>query len=98
MRQQGAATAGLDSQWGMTMRTVYLIRSLSQPRQTYVGSTKEMHKRLADHNAGRSPHTGRYAPWELIVAVHFSDSRKANAFERYLKSGSGRAFANRHFW
>jgi predicted GIY-YIG superfamily endonuclease len=80
------------------MRTVYLLRSLSNPRQTYVGSTGDLGKRLADHDAGRSPHTSKYAPWGLVLAMQFADTRKANAFERYLKSGSGRAFANRHFW
>jgi len=79
------------------MRTVYLIRSLSQPDQTYVGSTGDLAKRLAAHNAGRSPYTSKFAPWELVVAVQCLDPRKANAFERYLKSGSGRAFAKKHF-
>jgi hypothetical protein len=32
------------------------------------------------------------------VAIKFEDDQKALAFEKYLKSGSGRAFANRHFW
>jgi hypothetical protein len=38
------------------------------------------------------------APWELVVAVYFADRQKAEAFERYLKHGSGHAFAKRHFW
>jgi hypothetical protein len=38
-----------------------------------------------------------YAPWELVVSVSFPDNRQALAFERHLKSGSGRAFARRHF-
>jgi len=80
------------------MKTVYLIRSVSHPEQVYVGSTADLAKRLADHNAARSPHTAKFTPWQLIVAMHFADTRRANAFERYLKSGSGRAFASRHFW
>jgi hypothetical protein len=35
-------------------------------------------------------------PWELDVLIQFSDERRAMAFERYLKSGSGVAFAKRH--
>jgi len=81
----------------MDVRTVYLIRSLSHTDETYVGSTSELAKRLAEHNAGQSSHTAKFAPWKLVVALQFADVRKANAFERYLKSGSGRAFANRHF-
>jgi predicted GIY-YIG superfamily endonuclease len=77
---------------------VYLLRSQSSPKQRYVGLTQDIKKRLADHNAGRSPHTSKYAPWELVTAVYFADRQRAEAFERYLKQGSGHAFANRHFW
>ncbi|MCK4624167.1 MAG: GIY-YIG nuclease family protein [Phycisphaerae bacterium] len=80
------------------MKCVYLLESLSNPSKHYVGITRNLNRRIAEHNAGHSPHTSKYAPWELIVAVQFTDERKANAFERYLKSGSGRAFASRHFW
>ena len=77
---------------------VYLLRSASHPDQRYIGLTSNLKKRLAEHNASKSPHTNKHAPWELIVAVYFADGRKAPAFERYLKHGSGHAFANRHFW
>ena len=80
------------------MRTVYLIHSLSQPGQTYIGVTSDLDHRLAQHNAGTSSRTSRIGPWELCAAIQFADTRKANAFERYLKTGSGRAFAKRHFW
>jgi hypothetical protein len=43
-------------------------------------------------------HTAEYAPWEIHVAIRFRDDRRAADFERYLKSGSGHAFANRHLW
>ena len=76
---------------------LYLLRSRSHPKQRYVGLPTDLKKRIADHNARRSPHTSRYAPWELVVAVYFSDCRKAEQFELYLKQGSGHAFANRHF-
>jgi len=72
---------------------VYLLRSRSHPEQRYVGLASDLKKRIADHNAGRSPHTSKYAPWELAVAVYFKDPTKAEAFERYLKHGSGHAFA-----
>ena len=53
--------------------------------------------RLAQHNAGLSSHTAKHRPWELLVSVEFRDQERANRFEKYLKSGSGRAFAKRHF-
>ena len=79
------------------MRTVYLIQSIPNPEETYVGVTSDFERRFAEHNAGKSPHTRSFAPWKVVVSIRFSDTHKANAFERYLKSGSGRAFANRHF-
>ncbi len=80
------------------MKQVYLLRSLRCPSQSYVGVASDVDHRLSDHNAGHSRHTAKYAPWELVVAVRFGDDGKAAAFEQYLKSGSGRAFAKRHFW
>jgi hypothetical protein len=34
----------------------------------------------------------------LCVALAFADDDKATAFEAYLETGSGWAFAKRHFW
>lgn len=41
---------------------VYLLRSTSHPDQRYVGLTGDLKKRLAEHNAGKSPHTSKYVP------------------------------------
>jgi putative endonuclease len=73
----------------------YILRSESFPNQTYVGSTGDLRKRLAEHNAGKSTHTSKFKPWELMTDVAFQEQRAAEKFERYLKSG-GRAFARRH--
>ena len=80
------------------MKYVYLLRSLSDPSRKYTGSTSDLNHRLAEHNAGKSPHTSTHIPWECVVAIRFADDAKAEAFEQYLKHGSGHAFANRHFW
>jgi hypothetical protein len=42
-----------------------------------------------------SPHTSKFSPWELKTYVAFSDDAQAFAFEKYLKSASGRAFAKK---
>ena len=76
---------------------VYVFRSITEPRRPYIGLTHDVGLRLDAHNAGRCTHTARYRPWEVVVALHFSDERTAIRFEGYLKSGSGRAFAERHF-
>lgn len=79
------------------MKYVYLLRSVPCPTKRYVGITSDFQKRLKQHNAGHSPYTSTHRPWEAVVVIRFDDDR-AEAFERYLKSGSGHAFANRHLW
>ena len=79
------------------MKCVYLLKSLSTPDQRYIGVTRDLEKRLTEHNGGLSKHTAKYVPWECVVAIWFTDHRKADTFEAYLKQGSGRAFTSRHF-
>lgn len=76
---------------------VYILRSLTKPHRPCVGLTHDVDARLAAHNAGRCSHTARYRPWKVVVALHYADEPSTIRFERYLKSGSGRAFAKRHF-
>jgi len=76
---------------------VSVIRSVAEPARHYVGVTSDLDARLAAHNAGRSFHTSKHAPWRLVVRIDFDDTLRAFAFEKYLKSGSGRAFMARHF-
>ena len=80
------------------MKCVYLLRGLTDPRQRYIGLTDNLKQRVAEHNSGKSCHTSKYRPWKVAVAIYFDDHAKAEAFERYLKQGSGHAFARRHFW
>jgi predicted GIY-YIG superfamily endonuclease len=77
---------------------VYLLESEKSLGQRYVGMTSDIKQRLADHNSGRSTHTSKFTPWRLVTYVAFSDRLKAEAFERYLKSGSGLAFARKRLW
>jgi predicted GIY-YIG superfamily endonuclease len=70
--------------------TVYLLRSLSDPTRTYVGRTKDLRKRLSDHNCGHSLHTAKHRPWELVVSVTFKEQQRAVDFEAYLtRLGTG---------
>jgi len=80
------------------MRYVSLLQSISYPKKKYVGVTSVLEQRLRDHNAGRSPHTSRFTPWKVVVSIQFEDDNRAAEFEMYLKSGSGHAFARKHFW
>lgn len=78
-----------------SMKYVYLLESISDPNQTYVGLTDDLKGRFEVYNAGGSPHTSKYRPRRLATYLAFSDEAKAVAFERYLKSASGRAFAKK---
>jgi predicted GIY-YIG superfamily endonuclease len=80
------------------MRYVYLLESEAVAGERYVGATSDLKRRLAEHNAGESLHTSKFVPWKLVTYVAFSDGPKAEAFERYLKSGSGHAFAKKRLW
>jgi putative endonuclease len=75
---------------------VYILRSKTHPDQTYIGSTGDLRKRLAEHNSGKSIHTNKFKPWELTAYVALPEKQVAQRFERYLKTGSGRAFVRRH--
>ena len=74
---------------------VYILRSIPFPNQTYVGYTTNFRARLAVHNSGQSHHTRKYRPWEIETVVRFKHRDTALAFERYLTSHSGKAFASK---
>jgi putative endonuclease len=78
-------------------RLDYVLKNVDPVPHCYVGLTADVSTRLSQHNAGHCPHTPGYCPWELHVVIEFRDEPTAVRFERYLKSGSGRAFAKRHF-
>src|SRR5438045_171539 len=65
---------------------VYIIRSIEFPDQEYIGATEDLKRRLPEHNAGRSAHTAKFKPWQLVWYCAFPDKYKALAFEKYLKS------------
>tara|TARA_R110000868_G_scaffold236992_2_gene491018 strand:- start:1854 stop:2156 length:303 start_codon:yes stop_codon:yes gene_type:complete len=74
---------------------VYIITSIDEPKRHYTGVTSDLKARLAKHNAGEIFHTAKFAPWQLKTYTAFSDEKQAFAFEQYLKTGSGRAFAKK---
>ena len=76
---------------------VYTLQSKTSPGRYYTGITDDLKARLATHNRGEVKHTSKFRPWRIDTAHYFREEVKARAFERYLKSGSGRAFAKRHF-
>ena len=77
-------------------RFVYIIRS-EKNGMRYVGSTSDVARRVATHNSGGSEFTAPHRPWSILASIEFPAEQAAIRFERYLKTGSGRAFAKRHF-
>jgi len=80
------------------MHYVYLLSSHRDPQKHYVGFTHDLKTRVASHNAGQNLSTAPHRPWDIAAYFAFPDERKALAFETYLKSGSGHAFANQRLW
>jgi len=77
------------------MKYVYILQCISDPERHYTGITDDLRTRVTRHNAGDVPHTSQFKPWRLQTYIAFSDEKRAAAFERYLKSASGRAFAKK---
>jgi predicted GIY-YIG superfamily endonuclease len=82
----------------VSMHYVYLIESIGWPGKKYVGYTGNLRHRIAYHNFGQNLSTAPYKPWRLRGYLAFDSKSKALAFERYMKSGSGHAFANKRLW
>ena len=74
---------------------VYILKSLKDG-DLYVGSTNNLRRRLADHNSGVVDSTRHRAPFTMEAYVAVRDKAKAIELEKYFKSGSGRAFINKH--
>ena len=76
-------------------RYVCIVESKICPGHFYVGRTEDLRARLAKHNAGAVPHSAKLKPWRIKTAIAFTDRAQAAAFEAYLQTGSGRAFAKK---
>ncbi len=80
------------------MHYVYLMESLLNNGKRYIGYTEDLRRRLADQNSGKNISTAPHRPWRLRTYLAFSEKGQAVDFGRYLKSGSGHAFARKRFW
>lgn len=76
----------------------YILQSTREAAKRYIGHTSDLKRRVREHNAGKCPATRDHRPWKVAVFIAFETLEQAIHFECYLKTGSGHAFANRHFW
>lgn len=76
------------------MHYVYILKcSNGQP---YTDCTDNLKERIERHQNGYVPATKPLLPIKLISYFAFSNKYTAFNFEKYLKSGSGRAFLKKH--
>jgi len=79
------------------MYYVYILQSKVFPDQIYKGSTENLIKRLAKHNAGEVSHTSKFRPWKIVWYCAFEQKEQSLKFEKYLKTASGIAFLRKRF-
>ncbi len=70
---------------------VYILRS-QKDDQWYTGCTADLRKRFTEHNSGKSAHTSKHMPYDLIYYEACVNQKDAFARERYLKSGMGKRY------
>jgi predicted GIY-YIG superfamily endonuclease len=83
------------AQGSVTLRSVYFL-SLAND-DTYVGPTNDLRRRVESHQRGQVTSTRACLPATLKCDVAVETERQARELERYVKSGSGKAFAKKRF-
>ena len=73
------------------MYYTYILRSLKDKR-LYIGSTRDLEKRIKAHNSGKVRSTKSRRPFELIYYEEFDSYTEARVRENFLKSGAGRGW------
>jgi putative endonuclease len=73
---------------------VYILRC--SDGSFYTGCTTNIDRRIKKHNSHKIQYTRTRTPVFLNTYIAFEDKYRAYGFEKYLKSGSGIAFRNRH--
>ncbi len=77
---------------------VYRIRSRSRPEKSFIGTSRDVKRRVKMHNAGRVEATCEDGPWKLVFYAAFSRKQRAHEFEDFLKSPEGKKFGRKRLW
>ena len=70
------------------MYTVYIIKSETGGK-FYIGYTKNIIKRLQEHNLGKTKSTKRRGPYKVIYTEVYQDKQSAYKREREIKRYKG---------
>jgi len=76
------------------MYYVYILKLCNH--QYYIGRSDNLKRRLKEHVSGQERTTKKFLPIKLVTYLAFDTKIKAVNFEKYLKTGSGFAFRNKH--
>lgn len=85
---------------------VYILES-EKNGNLYIGYTRDLKKRVGEHNCGLNFSTKPYLPWKVIYYEACIDEKDARRREKYLKTSQGRRmvklrlkeyFYNKKFW
>jgi putative endonuclease len=71
--------------------TVYILFSMDFKKH-YTGFTSNLTQRILSYNELGKDWTSRYRPWKIIYTKEFDNKKEAMIYEKWLKSGVGRAF------
>jgi len=72
------------------MHFVYLLKC--SDGTFYTGCTNNLERRFQEHESGKIEYTSKRQPLRIETYIAFTDRYAAFHFEKYLKSGSGKAF------
>ena len=70
---------------------VYVLKS-GKTKKWYIGSTKDLKKRILSHNTGKNRSTKSGIPWKIIYCEMSLNQKDARIREKYFKSGMGRRY------
>jgi len=76
------------------MYYIYILNC--SDNKPYTGCTQNLKERIERHQNGHVPATATRLPVKLISYTAISNKYRAFELEKYLKSGSGRAFIKKH--
>ncbi|MFA5870663.1 MAG: GIY-YIG nuclease family protein [Candidatus Paceibacterota bacterium] len=71
------------------MYYVYILKSKKTGR-LYKGFTKDLRKRIIEHNKGKTISSKFGIPWKIAYYEAFENEKDARREELFLKSGKGR--------
>jgi len=91
--ESGYGSASQEGEGGL--QHVLILRSVGDENCFNTGCTEDLQSRLDRHNNGEVSHAAKHKPWAIKTAIAFIESDPAFAFERYLKTASGRTLARK---